>query len=110
MAIKQYSEQKRVEKRKALVYDAIQKHDVKITKDIKADKSSRKKLWDNIDRLRRKSKTRKQECKLYDEKGEQVKKVKQKKKLINSGLTSTRTILKMFGIKKQRKNIARYLK
>ena len=71
MAIKQYAEQKRVVQ--TLVYDAIQKHEDRITKDIKTDKGSRKKLWDNIDRLRGKPKTRKQ-CKLYNEKGEHLKK------------------------------------
>ena len=72
MAIKQYTEQKRVVQ--TLVYEAIQKHEDKITKDIKTDKGSRKKLWDNIDRLRGKPKTRKQECKLYNEKGEKLEK------------------------------------
>ena len=57
MAIKQYAEQKRVVQ--TLVSDAIQKHEDKIIKDIKiTDKGSRKKLWDNIDRLRGKQKTR----------------------------------------------------
>ena len=108
MAIKQYAEQKRVVQ--TLVYEAIQKHEDKITKDIKTDKGSRKKLWDNIDRLRGKPKSRKQECNYTMKMGNNWKKMKLKKKLRNSGLTSTRntrTILKMFGMKKQRRNIAR---
>ena len=71
-ATKQYIEQKILVQ--TLVYEAIQRHEAKITKDIKMEKGGRKKLWDNINKLRGKSTKGKQECTLYNPNGEQLNK------------------------------------
>ena len=71
-ATKQYIEQKKLVQ--TLVYEDIQRHEAKITKDIKMEKGGRKKLWGNINKLRGKSTKRKQECTLYNHNGEQLNK------------------------------------
>ena len=108
MAIKQYTEQKRVVQ--TLVYEAIQKHEDKITKDIKTDKGSRKNYGIILIDLEGSQKLENKNVNYTMKRGNNWKKMKLKKKLRNSRLTSTRntrTILKMFGMKKQRMNIAR---
>ena len=67
---KDYFESKYTEhknKAKKLIKDEITKYEIKITEEIKADKS--RKLWQNINYLRGKNKITKQNTKIYDEKG-----------------------------------------
>ena len=72
-AAKQYADQKKVVQ--SLVYEAIQNHEKKTTSDIKTNRDNRKKLWDNINRLRGKTKKKLEECKLYNVNGEKLEKL-----------------------------------
>ena len=65
---KRYQEQKM--KVKELVREEITKHELKITDEIKRDRN--RKLWENINYLRGKSKTKSTEAHVYDENGNKI--------------------------------------
>ena len=65
---KKYQEQK--QKVKNMVREEVQKHERKITEEIKRDKNG--KLWEKLNYLRGKNKTRKIETQIFDENGTKI--------------------------------------
>ena len=67
-----YQEQREIVKR--LIRKGIEDYEIKITNEIKEDKNSGRKLWQNINKLLGKSKKEKDEMKVFNEKGKELNK------------------------------------
>ena len=66
----QYQRQREIVKK--LIREGIENYEIKITKEIKEDRNSGRKLWQNINKLIGKGKKEKEELKVYKEDGQEL--------------------------------------
>ena len=66
----QYQRQREIVKK--LIREGIENYEIKITREIKEDKNSGRKLWQNINKLIGKGKKEKEELKVYKEDGQEL--------------------------------------